>query len=394
MIEYLKNKKIGVFFGGQNPEHEISIITGQFIISNLKKMGFLVSPVYISKEGVWYSAEDLSELKFFKKDFDQKLKSSSPLFLNLKNSKKKLVLENKKILQNKKIEIDFVFPALHGLLGEDGTLQGLCEFFKTPYAGANIFTSSVAIDKVLTKNFFNSISIPTTKHLFFEKENYQNNQDQIFSEIENTLSFPIFIKPARAGSSIGISKVKKPEDLKQALDLAFYYDQKIIVENSVENIKDLTCAVLSGREKNIVSEIQESVFSSDLFDYSVKYLEDGGAQTGKAKENIIIPANINKEQEEKIKSFSKEIFEKLKGNGNIRIDFLLNTESGEIFANEINTLPGTLYHHLWEKSGISIEKVIEKMLKDGIKSFKKREEIKTEFNTDVLEKANSMKLKN
>jgi len=384
------DKKIGVFFGGKNTEHDISIITGQFIISTLKKNNIEVIPVYISKEGKFYSNEKLSELKFFKNDFEKELKKMKEI--SFSKIEDKLVLKEKSFF-GKKYFIDLAFPALHGQFGEDGSIQGFFEFLNIPYAGAGIYTSSVSIDKALTKNFFKNNNIPITDFLIYKKKDFSEKKEEFLNEINSKLTYPIFVKPTRQGSSIGISKVDKFEDLEEALDLAFFYDNEVLVENGVPNVKDLTCAVLSNGKEIISSEVQDSIFEDGFLDYEKKYLNDGGTQTGESK-NIIIPAEINKEIEEKIKKYSKEIFKKLNGNGTMRIDFLLNEKSGELFANEINTLPGTLYHHLWEKSGKEIDEVIDWMIDDGIKRYEENNKNSIDFKSNVLNEANSMKLQN
>ena len=266
------------------------------------------------------------------------------------------------------------------------------ELFHVPYSGCGIYSSAVSIDKCFTKKLLKSLNIQTTDFLIFNKQEWADNADSAVEKIKATFEFPVFVKPARTGSSIGITKAKNSEELKDALDLAFYYDIKVVVENSVENIVDLTCAVLSDGEKIIASEVQESLFESDLFDYSVKYLEDGGAQTGNAESSLVIPANIADKFTEQIKNNSKQIFKEIDANGTIRVDFLLNKKTGELFANEINTLPGTLYHHLWNKSGIAINEVLEKMLKNGFLRWKESQKINNDFNTDVLNNANQLKL--
>lgn len=391
-MEELQDKTIGVFFGGQSPEHEISIITGEFIIAEMKKMGLNVVAVYVDRNGTWYSDESITKLAFFKEEYKEKLKILPEYYLNLKLSQYKLALQQKGIFNKEKMSIEFIFPAFHGLYGEDGTAQGLAEFFQVPYAGCGIYASSIAVDKELTKKLLQALDIPTTEFLVVHKEEYIGNESKIERKIQEIFNLPVFVKPARSGSSIGITKIKKEEDLKDALNLALYYDPKIVVEKSVENIVDVTCAVLSDGDQIIISEIQESLFKSDLFDYSVKYLEDGGAQTGNAEVNLVIPAKIPSKQTKKIKEICETLFKELEASGTMRVDFLLNKKTGELFTNEVNTLPGTLYHHLWKKSGIEINTVLEMMLKNGMKRWKKSQEIHKEYATNVLENANQTKL--
>lgn len=391
-LEEVQDKTIGVFFGGQSPEHEISIITGEFIVAELKKMGFNVVAVYVDRDGTWYSDEKMAKLSFFEGEYKAELKNLPEYYLNLGQSKCKLALQQKGIFSLERINIEYIFPAFHGLYGEDGTVQGLAEFFQVPYAGCGIYASAIAVDKVLTKKMLQAAGIPTTEFLAIHKEAYTQNAGAVEKQIQETLGLPVFVKPARSGSSIGITKVKKEEDLQDALNLALYYDPKVIVEKSVENIVDITCAVVSDGVDIQISEVQESLFKSDLFDYQVKYLEDGGAQTGNAESNLVIPANITKEHTEQIKDISKKLFTALEANGTMRIDFLLNKETKELFANEINTLPGTLYHHLWKKSGIEINVVLEMMLKNGMHRWQESREIHNDFATDVLTSAHQNKL--
>ena len=391
-MEELQDKTIGIFFGGQSPEHEISIITGEFIIAEMKKMGLNAVAVYVGRDGAWYTDETIAKLAFFKEEYQEKLKMLPEYYLNLGQSQCKLALQQKGFFNRERVNIEYIFPAFHGLYGEDGTVQGLAEFFQVPYAGCGIYTSAIAVDKDLTKRMLRALNIPTTEHITVYKEEHEKNEDAIVKKIAETISFPLFIKPSRSGSSIGITKVKGEGELKDALNLALYYDPKIIVEKSVENIVDITCAVLSDGEEIVISEIQESLFKSDLFDYSVKYLEDGGAQTGNAEVNLVIPANISKKHTETIKNICKTLFTEMEASGTMRVDFLLNKETDELFTNEINTLPGTLYHHLWKKSGIEIHTVLEMMLKNGMKCWKQSQEIHNDYATDVLTNANQTKL--
>jgi len=394
MIKKLKNKTIGVFFGGQSPEHEVSIITGEFAVSTLRKAGYNVVAVYIARDGAWYADKILSELKFFKQDYKAKLDNLTKYKLNLQSSKTKLVLESNSLFGNKKVEIDYVLPAFHGLYGEDGTVQGLCEFFRVPYAGCGIYTSALSMDKTLTKEFYTNNTINTTDFVTIQKEEWKDKREEIIDNIGAELQLPMFVKPARAGSSIGISKVKKKEDIIDAIELAFYYDTSVVVENGVENLIDLTCAVREDDTGRVsASKVQESLFGdADMFDYNVKYMEDGGAQTGNASSNLVIPARVSDEIIKSIQTQSVEIFKQVRAGGTLRVDFLLNKKTQELFVNEINTLPGTFYHHLWEKSGVSIIDVLEGMLHAGLKKWQSEQAIHADFASDVLNVANSMKL--
>ncbi len=390
-FEALQGKTVGVFFGGKNPEHDISIITGSFIISILKKAGVAVEAVYIDEHGNFYLDEKLSELQFFKQSYTaslQKLKKYSLLL----NTPGQLVFESKSFFGSERKSIDFAFPAFHGINGEDGTIQGLFEFFSVPYAGCGIYASSVAINKAKTKNMFRANGIRTTEFVSFSEWVFKKNPDAVFSQINTELQYPVFVKPTKAGSSIGITKVNEKNDLNDAIHLAFSYDDEVVVENGVENIRDLTCCVISDGEQIIASEIQEALFEDGFLSYDDKYMKDGGTQLGGEESAIVIPAKITDTQKEEIQNLSIQIFKNMDANGIARIDFLLNDTTGEIYANEINTLPGTLYHHLWEKSGIGSLQLLRILVSDGLvrSASKKKSHIK--FQSNVLSDAQSMKL--
>jgi len=279
----VKTKTIGVFFGSRSPEHDVSILTAQLIISGLKKLNYNVVPVYITKSGQWLISEKLGEIKFFT-DPNQKqgLQNISKFYLDLDLIGQETFKE--KSLLGKKIKIDLAFPAFHGQNGEDGTFQGMCEMLNIPYVGCDTTSSAIAMDKVLTKLLYRAQNIPTVDFVFFTKKDWQKNKNEVLKKIEK-INWPVIIKPARLGSSIGISKAKNTKDLEFSIEVALHYDEKVIVEKAIENLMDVTCCVI-GNEEPTASLLQESVFQSDVFSYEDKYLKDGGAQLGKAKNSI------------------------------------------------------------------------------------------------------------
>ena len=395
MNEKIKDKTIGVFFGGRNSEHDISIITGQFVLSELRKMSYTTVPVYVGKDGTWYCDEKVGELKFFKQaDNSAALATLARCTLNLDSSKDGTLILTTSGLLKKKHTIDIAFPTFHGQNGEDGTVQGLFEFFNIPYAGCGVYASAVSMDKALTKKLLAYENIPTTDFQIHTKDEWEHNNEDILRSIEGALVYPVFAKPANGGSSIGISRATNRDELTDALNLAFHYDTKVVVENGVENLKDLTCAVVETGDGLVASEVQESAIDADsgMFDYEKKYLEDGGAQTGNSEKNLVIPAAIDDSMRSTIQKYAKKVFELVQGGGTLRVDFLLNTKTNELFVNEINPLPGTLYHHLWEKSGSNVREVIFHMLEAGMQHYTTRNAVDTDFSSQVLTQANSLKL--
>jgi D-alanine-D-alanine ligase len=386
-------KNIGVFFGGKSPEHDISIITGQLIIAELKKMPeYQVIPVYLSKEEKFFIGDKLGRLSFFSEpNYSAQLADCGGYELNLDASQGVLCLEKKSLFSRQAVTIDLALPAFHGNLGEDGSMQGLWEVFGVPYAGCEVAASSIAMDKVLTKTFYQGLGIPTTKFLSYSRTDWVERKMAILTEIKNSLRWPVFVKPPHLGSSIGITKVKKFEDLEQACEVALHYDDKVLVEEGVENLLDLTCAV-RGYQKPQASLLQESSFATDLFSYEDKYLSDGGAQLGRAEQKMTIPANVEETVTAAIQKASLQIFKALGCVGIARFDFLYNQATKKYFANEINPLPGTLYHHLWQKSGVEISELIRGLISDALLRHEEKEGTVYTFSSEVLERLKGLKL--
>lgn len=383
---------IGVFFGGKSPEHDVSIITGQLVISELKKSEHKIVPIYLGKSGEWYVSDDLGTLRFFQDpEKDKKLLGFSRVELDLEKSQEKLVFQKKGFL-GQTIEIDLAFPAFHGSNGEDGTIQGLFELFNVPYVGCDVPSSAIAFDKILTKMYYKSMGIPTAKFIFFSKNNWEKDKNRVISEVKNTLRYPLFVKPPKLGSSIGISKAKNEKELELAVEVALHYGDKVLVEEGVENLMDITCCII-GNDKPEASLIQESVFESELFDFKEKYLVDGGAQLGNAKDRLIIPARLNDEISKDIKEMAKKIYLGVGASGIARVDFLYDKMTRKVLANEINPMPGTVYHHLWKASGLELKELLQKLLSFAIERHKEKNKIKYTFDSDMLKFANSTKLR-
>ncbi len=371
---------IGVFFGGKNPEHDISILTGHLILAGLAKIGIATHAVYIGKDGSWHLGDDLRDIARFKKQSD--FSALAQWSLDFHASRRKMVFKQKGLF-GKTITIDVAFPAFHGQNGEDGTIQGLFELFDIPYVGCGVAASAIAMDKVLTKQLYEQAGFPTTKFIYFYKADWEAKKGDYIMKINTGLAWPLFVKPARLGSSIGIAKVRNGKELAFALDVAFHYDEKAIVEEGVPNVVDLTCAVI-GNDAPRASLVQESIFTEDFFSYEDKYIAGGGAQLGNAKQNIVIPAELDEATTAAVQNLAKEVFLKFECSGIARIDFLYDKESRKLFVNEINPLPGTLYHHLWEKSGIALAELLKRLIALAIEKNKKKKEYTATFSSNIL----------
>lgn len=381
---------IGVFFASRSPEHDVSIVTGQLIISELRKMRKSVVPVYLSKKGEWMLGEQIGSFKTFSSD--QPLPHNlTEYYIDLEKSVGKMVFKKKGIF-GKEITIDIAFPAFHGANGEDGTIQGLFEIFNIPYVGCDVTCSALTMDKVLTKLIFKSNDIPTPLFTYLTTEQWKNDKEKSLQNIEHTLQYPIFIKPARLGSSIGIIKVKNKLELEQAIEVGLHYDTKVLIEQGIQNLADLTVAVLSD-DKPIASLIQESAFSKEFFSYEDKYLNDGGAQLGNAENKLKIPAEIDEKNTQEIRELAIKVFNIFECSGISRVDVLFDRVSQKYYVTEINTLPGTLYHHLWKKSGLELSEVITTLLDTAQKRYQQKARLIHTFESAILKQADSVKIK-
>jgi D-alanine-D-alanine ligase len=329
-------------------------------------------------------------------DKDKKIAAESKFkqyYLDLELSVGKMVFK-KKGLAGKSITIDLAFPALHGAYGEDGTIQGLFEMLNIPYVGCRVAASAIAMDKALTKQMCQIHDIPTTKYIYFYKKDWEENRATFLERIKKELSWPVFVKPVHLGSSIGIAKVKDQNinDLENKIEVAFYYDDKVLVEEGVSDLMDVTCCVI-GNDDLIASKLQESVFGTDLFDFEEKYLKDGGGQLGNAEKSIVIPARLDDQTTKSIQDAAKDVYKALGCKGIARVDFLYNKTTKQFFANEVNPLPGTLYHHLWKESGIELGELIQKLVNYAQEIHKQKEDISHTFQSSVLTSLGGGKLK-
>jgi len=259
-----------------------------------------------------------------------------------------------------------------------------------PYVGCDVASSAITMDKVLTKMIYKANNIPTVDFVYFNLEEWRINKKNILQKIKS-LNWPVIIKPARLGSSIGISKAKSQKELEFGIEVALHYDEKVIVEKAIENLMDITCCLIGNNDPQ-PSLLQESIFQSEFFSYEDKYLKGGGAQTGKATKSIIIPARLDTKTIKEIQNAAVKAYLILGCSGIARVDFLYDKTTKKWYANEVNTLPGTLYHHLWKKSGIPFEKLLEKLIGFAEEKYQKKKQITYTFDSNILTQASSTKL--
>ncbi|TFZ41203.1 D-alanine--D-alanine ligase [Soehngenia longivitae] len=363
-------KNVGILFGGRSVEHEVSVITAMQIIENIDKTKFNPIPIYVNKNGEWLVSESFLKFESFKNEKYENVKKII-LSPNYKDQNLYIHPNDIKLFTKKDLDsIDVFFPAFHGTNGEDGTIQGLLELIGLPYVGAGVLSSAVGMDKIIMKDIFKANDIPVVDYTYYYRSSWKTNKEAVLKDIESKITYPLFVKPANLGSSIGISKVKSNEDLESAIELAFSYDRKIIIEKAVEDPREINCAVMGYEDDLEVSLCEEPLGWKEILSFDDKYVKQD-SKTTKGDKNKNIPANLSDEIRTKIENYAKLAFKSIDCRGNARIDFLVKEE--DVYVNEINTMPGSIAFYLWEGRGYSFKELISKMIDIAIKAQKDKE---------------------
>ena len=388
--------KLGVIFGGESVEHEVSIISAVQAMESIDSEKYDIIPIYISKDRIWYTGAMLREMDVYK-NFDDLKRYAKEVVLTKKNDN--YFLQTTKGIFRKDItDIDIMFPIVHGNNVEDGSIQGYLESVGIPYVGSHVLGAALGQDKVLMKQVFETNDIPIVPYTWFYDYEYEENSKTILDKIKK-LKYPVVVKPATLGSSVGITYVKSDADIKAAIKDAVKYDNKIVVEHAVENLVEVNCSVLGNYKYQECSALEEVLSDNELLTYADKYI--GGSKgklkgsmkssKGMASTSRIIPARIDKKVEEKIVDISKRAFKALNLSGVCRIDYLIDGKSKEVYINEPNTIPGSLAFYLWEPVGKGYETLLNDMINIAIKDYKEKHKKTYSFNTNILSNYNGLK---
>lgn len=384
-------ENIAVLFGGRSVEHEVSVITGLQVIENMDKEKFNPIPIFLDKDGKFYTGESLKSFKSFKQGSYKKegievfFKPEYKNF-NLYTLEDKSGLFNKQKSEKVYAKIDLIFPALHGTFGEDGCIQGLFELMQIPYVSGGVAASAASMDKVLMKKVFQADGLPLVEYKYFYRSEYEDKKDEILG-YGDELGYPIIVKPANLGSSVGISKAKNRQELEAAIEVAKHFDKKIILERCVENLREINMSVLGYESYLETSRTEEPVSWSDFLTYDEKYKQknskSGSKSSGKASASRNIPAKISPDVEEEIRKLAVKAFKAVDCAGVSRIDFML--EKDKVYVNEINTLPGSCAFYLWEHK-YSFKELITKLIDIAKAVYKNKSENSYSINSNLFEK--------
>jgi D-alanine-D-alanine ligase len=384
-------KTVAVIFGGRSTEHDVSIVTA--IASIIKPLElsrqYQVEPIYIAKDGSWFWDQKLKDISLYQSDGIEDFMRKAPKVHLLFDNGFVLVKSSQFAGRKMYKKIDVVFPAMHGTHGEDGELMGLLEMARVPYVGCDLPSSVIAMDKVLAKQVTGASGIPSTPWMWFYAGELARNHTEVVKQIEK-LQYPLFVKPAHLGSSIGITRVEQKDQLMNALEVAAHYDDKIIVEQGVQNLIEVTLPIM-GNDEPVPALLEQPLLKAeDFFDFETKYMQGGkkggGKKGGKhgAQGYSKIPADLPKDLYDKTQALALNVYKTVGCKGISRVDMLIDSKNAEVYFNEINPLPGDLYAHNWHRAGVSNIELVNKLITYAEDRHKHNQRLTTAFATNYL----------
>lgn len=377
---------VGVIFGGRSVEHEMSIISAVQAMNNIDSDKYEIIPIYITKDNIWYTGGCLRFIDTFK-DYDLIRRYAKKV--NLVNKDGRFILQGTKYMKREVCELHIAFPIVHGSGVEDGSIQGYLNIVGIPYVGSNVYSSSVSQDKVFMKQIMAYNGINTTKFVWFGERFYRNKKDELFKQIDE-LKYPLIIKPASLGSSVGIELITRKEELDSIIERTFKYDSKVIIEEKIQDLIEYNCSVLLTSNGNITSEIEEITTNKDLVEYGDRFLYDDDSKDSSIKR--VCPANIDDDLRKEIELNSLAVFKILNMRGSARIDFLYDSKKKVLYVDEVNSIPWCYSHHLWEKRNISYKEMLSIMLDDAVKEEVKHQKMTRVVDTDIIKNINAKKI--
>ena len=392
----MSKMNIAVFFGSRSCEHDVSIVSALQCIEATKAAGFNVTPVYISRDGLWYTGEPLENIETFR-EFNPMTKGITRVTLDVTaNAGDLWAWPPQRAGLFAKVpaplcHIDCVIPVFHGWHGEDGTIQGLLEMANIPYASSGVLGSAIGMDKIAMKQILRGAGFPVLDFVWFTREQLKKERQAVIERVEKEIKYPAFIKPAALGSSIGVSRAKNREELERALDVAASYDRRILVEVGVVHPVEINCAAVGYGEDVRASVCEMPVPSSNdtFLDFWQKYLRNastkGEDSRGMKSLSRVVSAPIGDELTGRIQTMTCDIFKLLDCCGTVRVDFILD-QNDMLFVNEPNTIPGSLAFYLWKASGLDFPKLIEKMVEDALRAHADKNSSVFAYDSSILKK--------
>ena len=372
-----KKIRVGLIFGGKSGEHEVSFCSASSIIKAINKDKYTVVPIGITKEGRWISPQD-SEVALQSGKIEGK---STVILLNDPSGKALIRIDNNQRLDKSSAleRLEVIFSVLHGPYGEDGTVQGLLELADIPYVGAGVAASAISMDKDLMKTIFKQRDLPILKWLTIKRKEWQKDKEKILSLVQDDFEYPLFVKPTNLGSSVGITKVHKKEELEKAIDLASSYDRKVLIEEGLEEVREIECGVL-GNDEPRASVVGEVKPAGEFYDYDSKYIDK--------ETQLIVPADLPDGVSRKVQEIALRAFKAVDAAGMARVDFFISKKENKIYLSEINTIPGftsvSMYPRLWEASGIPYSDLIDQLIQLALERHQDKKQNKISYDESKL----------
>ncbi len=365
--------KIGVFFGGRSTEHEISVISACQAMAAIDSDKYEIVPIYISKQGAWYTGDALTDTKNYK-DIKKLISECTQVYMRPIYGDYKLYRSEQKMFKNNVVsELDVVIPVLHGSNGEDGIFEGVLETIGIPYAGCNTLSSANGMDKITMKMILQASGIPVVDYVWFTDKQWFISRKELEKEIETKIGFPVIVKPANLGSSVGIGRADNLNQLADRVADAQKYSTRIIVEKMVENLQEINCSVLGDADEYETSVLEEPIKSGEILSYTDKYMGGSKDNRGMHASAKRIPADLPKDETERIQFLAAETFRVLSCHGVARVDVMVDAKTRQIYVNEINTIPGSLSFYLWEAAGLKFPDLMEKLVRLALKRKREQE---------------------
>ncbi|MBQ2099611.1 MAG: D-alanine--D-alanine ligase [Lachnospiraceae bacterium] len=380
--------RVALMFGGKSVEHEVSVISGIQAYLSMDTEKYDVIPVYLTKKNEMYVGEKIGKIESYK-DINGLLKDSQRVIMMNENDHIMLTPYPQKLFGKKEEqEIDIVFPVVHGTNVEDGALQGYFKTLGVPFVGCDVTASAIGMDKFVMKTVLKEYDVPVLDAALYVLADYAD-MEGLMDKIEAKFGYPVIIKPVNLGSSVGISVAKTRVELANSIDDAFRYSTKILVEHAISSLREINCAVLGDENEAIASECEEPLHTKDILSYEDKYVSNakGSGSKGMASVARKIPADLSPEKREEVRELAVRSFKALGCNGVARIDFMIDEETGKLYFNEINTIPGSLAFYLWEPIGIPYKELLDRMIQLAFKRRRTEESLTFTFDTNILNSA-------
>ncbi len=378
---------IAVFYGCRSVEHEVSIISAVQAMRAINRQKYDVTPVYVAKNGEMYSGEDLFEIDNYR-NLPELLKKCKKVYFARENDRVLMKSVDKKLFSKQKdVEISVAFPIVHGTNCEDGTIQGFFEYLNLAYVGCDITSSAIGMDKAVFKDVLKNAGLPVLDCVCIRAKEYLMNKTDVAKNIEEKIGFPLIVKPVNLGSSVGITKVNSKEQLDDAVMLAFSFTDRILVEKAITSLREINCSVLGDADECSASVCEEPFMNDEILSYEDKYMgnsKNGGQSKGMASLGRKIPADLSQEKTEEIRDLACKVFKAIGANGVVRIDFMIDTETDTVYANEINTIPGSLAFYLWEATDLKYTDLLDRLIDLAFKRQRNRDNITYTIDTNIL----------